>query len=165
MPRGGRHVHVLIAMMQQVHLPEDLAAMVEAVLPVLQKVPDETSDQHGEQAAAHALEAQRGQIDHAEADGLNGPGEPRRNDGHERAHDEDVDEAVAKIERVVAAWIGCAGKKYSTAPMIRNIPTISTNSSPSTISNNHAGNDVTSVFRVVCLKRPCGEPLPHSPTR
>lgn len=66
MPRRGRHVHVLIAMMQQVHLPEDFAAMVEAMLPVLQKVPDESSDQHGEQAAAHALEAERGQIYQAE---------------------------------------------------------------------------------------------------
>jgi len=52
MPRRGRHVHVLIAMMQQVHLPKGFAAMVEAMLPVLQKVPDESSDQLGEQAAA-----------------------------------------------------------------------------------------------------------------
>ena len=95
MPRRGRHVHVLIAMMQQVHLPEDFVAMVEAMLPVLQKVPDESSDKHGEQAAANALEAERGQIYQAEADVLNGIGDARRNDGHERAHDEDVDEAVA----------------------------------------------------------------------
>jgi hypothetical protein len=38
--------------MQQVHLPKGFAAMVEAMLPVLQKVPDESSNQHGEQAAA-----------------------------------------------------------------------------------------------------------------
>jgi hypothetical protein len=34
--------------MQQVHLPKGIAAMVEAMLPVLQKVPDESSNQHGD---------------------------------------------------------------------------------------------------------------------
>ena len=98
-----RHVHVLVAMMQNVQLPEQLDAVLGAVLPILQQIPDQGSDQKREKAAAYSLKAQCAQIDEAEADVLDRIGGGELKKRRQRADGKDVDKRVAQIERVVLA--------------------------------------------------------------
>jgi len=70
--------------MKNVELPEKPTAVLGAMLPILKKVPNQSSHQEREKAAADSSEAERVKVDEAETDPLDGVGGAERKQWRKR---------------------------------------------------------------------------------
>lgn len=71
-------------MMRDVEPPEELDAVLGAVLPILKQIPNQGPDEEREKAAAYSFKAQCAQIDEAETDLLDRIGGAERKKRRQR---------------------------------------------------------------------------------